>query len=595
MKKIFASLAAILIFAAVSAQKPQNPPPHWLDPSVVSIGKELPRGDVVSHDTKDEAIRKIYHKSKYLQPLIEWTKSDRDDAVVYKTRYKIPFEWIDREQFLYLGKVSTSFDVVVNGELVGYSQTGSTPSEFDLTKVSKEGNNDLEIVIYKEPAALKLENSRPTADPQILGEVYVLSQPKMRVRDIFVDTRMEGTNGILELGVIMKSHQLNVKDYRVYYELISPKGEILSEGYKDAVLNMRREDTVRFFANIQDIMPWSHEEPRLYTLFIKTQHEGRFKEYMSFQIGFRGLDFKDGLIHLNNTPLKITMQEFTPTSDMVAMRAQIEKLRAEGVNTLRLKGAPPSHQFYELCDEIGIYLCNQADIDTRLSGASRKKDGNPSNIPIWGGAYRDRVMNMYHTSKNSPSMIMFSIAEESANGYNLYESYLVLKNIEKHRPVIYTDGGEWNNDPLDFEAMDRIHYRNEEKWAIITPEDINNGQFRVHNTRHFTPIIGEAVYKIAVGNKVVSKGSVPIEVMPKGAADFVVPVSGVRPGKKFVVQIEVKIERPVNKYVLSGKSGEKKVFREAGATVSEKDKIVIERRSFPSGRVAASVRSTGVR
>ncbi len=595
MKKIFVSLAAILIFAGVSAQKNQAAQPHWLDPAVVSIDKELPRGDVVSHDTRDEAIRKTYHKSKYLQPLTEWTKSDRGDAVVWKTRYKIPFEWIDREQFLYLGKVSTSFDVMVNGQLAGYSQTGSTPSEFDLTKVSQEGSNDLEIVIYKEPVAQKLENSRPVADPQILGEVYVLSQPKMRVRDIFVDTRMEGTNGILQLGVIMKSHQLNVKDYRVYYELISPKGEILSEGYKDASLNMRREDTVRFFANIQDIMPWSHEEPRLYTLFIKTQHEGRFKEFMSFQVGFRGLDFKDGLIYLNNTPLKITMREFTPTSDMAAMRSQIEKLRAEGVNTLRLKGAPPSHQFYEMCDEVGIYLCNQADIDTHLSGTSRKKDGNPSNIPAWEGAYRDRVMNMYHTSKNSPSMIMFSIADESANGYNLYESYLALKAIEKHRPVIYTDGGEWNSDPLDFDAMNRIQYRNEEKWALITPENVNAGQFRVHNTRHFTPIIGDAVYKIAVGKKVVSKGSVPIEVMPKGAADFIIPISGVRPGKKFVVQIEVRIERPVNKYVLSGKSDEKKVFRDAGATVSEKDKIVIERRSFPSGRVAASVRSTGVR
>ena len=594
MKKLLLSLVSIIIFAPVPAQT-QKEIPHWLDPSVVNIGKELPRGDVVSHDTKDEAIRKTYHKSKYLQPLTEWTSSDRGDAVVFKTRYKIPFEWIDREQFIYLGKVSTSFDVMVNGQLVGYSQTGSTPSEFDVTMISQEGNNDLEIVVYKEPAALKLENSREPTAPQIPGEVYVLSQPKMRVRDIFVDTRMEGTNGLLQLGVIMKSHQLNVKDYRVYYELISPKGEILSEGYKDAVLNMRREDTVRFFANVENIMPWSHEEPRLYTLFIKTQHEGRFKEYMSFQIGFRSLDFKEGLIHLNNTPLKITMREFAPTSDMTAMRSQIEALRAEGVNTLRLKGAPPSHQFYQLCDEIGIYLCNQADIDTHLSGTSRKRDGNPSNIPVWEGAYRDRVMNMYHTSKNSPSMIMFSIADESFNGYNLYESYLALKSIERHRPVIYTDGGEWNNDPLDFDAMDRIRYRNEDKWALITPEDVSAGQFRVHNTRHFTPIIGEAVYKIAVGNKVVSRGSVPIEVIPKGATDFIIPISGVRPGKKFVVQIEVRIERPVNKYVLSGKSSEKKVFRDAGATVADKDKIVIERRSFPSGRMAASVRTTGVR
>lgn len=589
MKRLFVTLAAISAFTALCAQTP-----HWLDPAVVSIGKEPPRGDVVSHASRDEAIRKEYHKSQYLQPLAEWTKTDRGDAVVYRTRYKIPFEWIDREQFLHLGKVSASFDVMINGQRAAYSQAGSTPSEFDITKVSQEGNNDLEIVIYREPAALKLENSREPSEPKILGEAYILSQPKMRVRDIFLNTRMEGSSGLLEFGVIMKSHQLNVKDYKVYYELISPKGELLAEGNKETLLDMRREDTVRFFSKIPDIMPWSHEEPRLYTLFVKTQHEGRFKEFLSFQIGFRSIDVKDGMICLNNTPLKITMREFTPSPDMADMRSRIEALRADGINTLKLNGAPPSHQFFALCDEFGVYVCNQADIDTHLSGQSRKIGGNPSNAPEWEGAYRDRVMAMYHTSKNSPSVIMFSIAEDSANGYNLYESYLALKAVEKQRPVIYTEGGEWNNDPLDFDAMSAIRYRNEEKWAIITPENIEQGQFRVHNTRHFTPILGETVYKIAVGRRVVSKGSVPIEVLPKGASDFVIPIPNVKPGKKFIVQIEVKIEKPINKYVLSGKSSEKKIFRDA-AQVAEKDKIVIERRSFPSGRMPANVRATGVK
>ena len=598
MKKIILSLVAVATLAGALAQsRTPKKIPHHLDPAVVSIGKELPRGDVVSHDSREEAIRKVYHRSKYLQPLpplAEWTRSETREAVTYKTRYRVPFEWADRRQFLYLGKVSASFDVVVNGTFAAYSQTGSTPSEFDVTVVSKEGGNDLEIVIYKETAAQKLENGREVVEPRIEGEAYILSQPRMRVRDIVVDTRIEGTNGLLELGVIMKNHQLNSHDYTVYYELVSPKGEILSEGRKDSRLNMRREDTVRFFANIRDIMPWSHEEPRLYTLLVKTQNEGRFREYLSFQIGFSNYDVRNGVIHLNGTPLPVKMRDFTPTSDMAAMRTQIETLRRDGgINTLRLKGTPPSREFYALCDEMGVYLAGQADIDTHLAGDSRKRGegGNPSNAPEWEGAYLDRVMSMYHSSKNSPSMMIFSLADASANGNNLYESYLALKAAERRRPVIYTDGGEWNNDPLDMAAMEAIRYRNEKEWAIITPEDVTNGRFRVHNTRHFTPIIGEAVYKIAVGNMIVSRGSVPLQVMPKGASDFVVPIEGVKEGKKFIVQIEVKIERPVNKYVLSGKSSEKKVFRDPDATVSERDKIVIERRSFPSGRMPATIRS----
>jgi beta-galactosidase len=563
------------------AQAPSADIPHQLDPRVVSIGKELPRGDVVSHGSREEALSGTYHSSKYLQPLTEWTENDRPDAVVYSTRYKIPFEWIDREMFLYLGKVSASFDVVINGELVGYSQTGSTPSEFDVTKASQEGNNDLEIVVYKEPVALELENSREPIKPRILGEVYVLSQPRMRVRDIFVDTRMEGTGCLLEFGVIMKSHQLNAKEYRVYYELVSHRGEILSEGYKDAELDMQREDTVRFFSRIQGILPWSHEEPRLYTLFIKTQHEGRFKEFLAFQIGFRGLEFRDGLIYLNNTPLKITMREFTPTADMEQMRAQIEALKASGVNTLNLQGGPTGHDFYELCDELGVYICNGADIDTHLAGTSRKVGGNPSNAPEWDGAYLDRVMSMYHTSKNSPSVVMFSLADESANGYNLYESYLALKATEKRRPVVYPEGAEWNNDPLDFIAMDKISYPTGEQWAVVTALDAQSGRFRVLNTRYITPISGEADYKIVVGKKVVSKGVIPVEVLPQQTTDLTIPISNVKEGKEFVVQIEVKIPRRITEYVPLPATKERKVF--AGEIpLSEQEKIVIGQGDFPS-------------
>jgi beta-galactosidase len=573
---VFSFHFSLFIFS-VEAHEISRP----MNPRVVSIGKELPRGDVVSCDSREEALAGSYHSSKYLQTLEGWTVNDRGDAVVYSTRYKIPFEWLEREEFLYLGKVSGSFEVVVNGELAGYSQTGSTPSEFNVTRVSREGNNDLDIVIYKESVARVLENSRePVSPPQIMGEVYVLSQPRMRVRDIFVDARMEGTAGIMELGVIMKSHRLNDSDYRVYYELIDPTGKTLTEGYKDATLDMRREDTVRFFARVPRIIPWSHEEPRLYTLLVKTRHEGRFKEYLTFQIGFRGLDFRDGLIRLNGTPLKITMREFTPTSDMEQMRSSIKQLQSEGINTLKLQGAPPTHRFYELCNELGVYLCNSADIDTHLSGSSRRVGGNPSNQPEWEGAYLDRVMSMYHTSKNSPSVVMFSLAEESANGYNLYESYLALKKVEKQRPIVYPEGGEWNNDRVDFDAMNALDYTVvSETQAVVTVVNFDKGEFRVHNTRQFTPLFGEAVYRIMAGKKSLAKGSIPIEVLPEGDADFVIPIADVVTDKQVTVEIEIQTPRPVNRYTPPTVPKERKLwFIESSAT--KPDKIVVGQSSF---------------
>jgi beta-galactosidase len=616
MRKTVLSLAVALSFAGAVAQTPRH-----LDPTVVSIGKELPRGEVVSHDSKADAVRRTTGASKYLQPLTGWTRSETAEAVTYKTRYTIPFAWIDRRQFLYVGRASGSFDVVVNGRHTAYSQTGGTPGEFDITEASREGANDLEITIYKDPVALKLENGRTPVAPRLEGEVWVLSQPRIRVRDVAVSTRMEGGSGLLELGVILKSHQLNPHDYTVYWELLNPAGEILAEGKKDARLDMRREDTVRFFANIPRVVPWSHEQPQLYTLFIKTQNEGRFREYLSFRVGFRSYDLREagngegpgpgpGLggaggstLYLNGVPLSLSMREFSPAGDMAAMRGQIESLRSVGVMGLMLQGAPPSREFFSLCDSLGMYVACRADIDTHLSGESRQLGGNPSNDPAWEGAYRDRVLAMYHTSKNHPSVAMFSLARHSSNGLNLYESYLALKELEPHRPVLYTDGGgEWNTDALDMAAGGATAGAGtgtpptptqtstltqtptpSPGWLTLEAVDLAAGRFRIGNSRRITPLTGEAVYKIIMGRRnVVSTGSVPIETLPGETTQFTVPITGVKAGKPFTVAIEIAVERTSGDYLPAGDPN-LKIFRRLDQPLAPAARTVIASGEFKSG------------
>lgn len=582
------ALAAAFVFTGAGAQTASTTTlrpeiPRHLDPTVVSLNKELPRGDVVSHDSKVDAVRRTYGASKYLQPLTEWTRAETDDAVIYRTRFKVPFEWIDRQQFLYVGRTSASFDVVINGDLAAYSQTGSTPSEFDITKVSKEGANDLEIVIYKDPVARSLEGSRQPVAPRIEGEVYVLSQPRVRVRDVAVSTRMEASSGLLQLGVILKSHQLNPHDYTVYWELLNPLGEIVHEGSKTARLDMRREDTVTFFANIPRVVPWSHEEPYLYTLFIKTQNEGRFREYLSFKVGFRSFDLADDSgFTLNGEPLRLSMRNFSPAGDAATVRTAIEQLRAGGVNALMLRGAPPSREFFALCDSMGVYLACRADIDTHASGESRKVGGNPSNDPAWEGAYLDRTMAMYHTSKNHPSVAMFSLAERSANGNNLYESYLALKALEPNRPVIYSDGeGEWNTDALDISDAPAAVVPAVE-WVTLEAVDVTKGEFKVLNSRRITPLVGEAVYRISVGRKVVSSGSVPIEILPGGSKDFTVPIAGVKEDKSYTVAIEIVVERTDGDY-LPDSDPNLKVFRRLDLPLAPAARKTVAGGEFNSG------------
>jgi beta-galactosidase len=549
MKTIVLTGVAVLALSGVFAQTPWH-----LDPTVVSVGKELPRGEVVSHDSKVDAVLRTSGASRYLQPLENWTRTETADAVSFTTRFKIPFDWLDRRQFLYVGRASGSFSVAVNDSIVAYSQTGSTPSEFDITPVALEGANSLKITIFKASVARHLSGRRAT-EPCFEGDVYILSQPRVRVRDVAIATRMEGTEGFLQLGVILKSHQLNPHDYIVHWELLNPVGEIVAEGRKGARLDMRREDTVHFFALVPRIVPWSHEEPRLYTLFIKTQNEGRFREYLAFRVGFRGVDFSG--------------------SDF-----------RDGVGNVRVvREVSPTREFLARCDSMGVYVVCGADIDTRSAGESRRVGGNPSNNPAWGGSYLDRTLAMYHTSKNHPSVAMFSLAERSANGLNLYDSYLALKQLEHLRPVVYTDGGgEWNT---DLQSLDEVSPTptpgsrslppasadgsgpNQRSgfsptapgWLKLEPIDLPEvvgttapvARFRLTNSRKITPFAGEAIFRIVTGRrKVVSSGTVAVEALPGGSTEFSIPVAGVKPGKTYTVSLEIAVERADGDYLPAG-------------------------------------------
>ena len=277
--------------------------PWPLDPEAVSEGKDLPRGEVRSYASAAEALARG-ESSLYLQPLEGgWTSESFREGELqgmrYTTRFKVPFAWVDRQLFLRLGAVGGAYEVRVNGQRVAYTQDGYTPAEFDVTRYAKEGNNSLEVVAYTGSIGCKLENFDAPVSLHIPDRSYIVAQPRVRIRDIVADTRLEGGNGLLSLGVVLKSHLLNFKEYNIYYELIAPDGNTVSSGHREARFDMRREDTVRFFANLPDIRPWSHESPNLYTLQLKTQYEGRFQEYVSFEIGFREVRMQEGKLLIN--------------------------------------------------------------------------------------------------------------------------------------------------------------------------------------------------------------------------------------------------------------------------------------------------------
>ncbi|MBQ8863917.1 MAG: hypothetical protein IJ014_04220 [Rikenellaceae bacterium] len=547
-KKLYLLMLAAVCAISASAQN------RWYNtPDSVSLGNEPSRGDVISYASADDAVRKTYHRSQYLVPVEKFIRRVVSDGQtsfeVYASDYKLPFAWLDRELLLHIGKVSSAYELWINGTRVGYTHTASTPTEWDITRYSVEGNNTLEIRITTDCISAKLEDGRPQRQATVDGEVYLLAQPKVRVRDVSIRTEMNGTEGLLSLGVILKSHLLNDKEYRVWYELISPRGEVVAADNRRVTLSMREEDTVTFFRRMPDIMTWSHEQPCLYTLVVKTQHEGRFKEYVSFNIGFRSIAVdNDRAITLNGVPLRIVRKDYTPSNDMAQVAADITRLLGEGVTMLNVVGAPQNRSFYNLCDSLGMYVCASADINTRHGGESRRRGGNPANDPAMWPHYKERTLALYHSTKNYPCVIMYSLAANPANGYNTYESYLMLKGLETSRPIVLQGSDEWNNDSLNMRRMESLRRTNLDHWVAVLCERPTSGQVTIANTRHYTPLLGDVRYTIRTGRKTVAEGTLPVRVLPKGEAVVNIPMDKVPSGKLFELNIEVVRPTPVDKY-----------------------------------------------
>lgn len=442
MKRIIFIIA--LTLSAVSMLSAQE----YESPEYVSLGREMPRSKTVPYPTAEEAqaLGAGAVASKFLRPVTKWTRTEEADAVVFTSKYVIPFVWLSRQAILYVDEASGAYEVLINGKKVGYAANAYTPAEFNITKVSKEETNTISIRVLKEHWSQTMECYVQNREPRI-GEVYVMSQPMIRVRDVVHNTRvdMKSEHATVEVGMVVKTESLNPKKARIHYELIAPDTTVVTKGYKDITLGMREEDTIKFMANIPYVYTWCADMPVRYRLNIKTQIEGRYQEYQSHMIGFRTVSTnKDGDFFINGIKTELFYRDMDPlkVTDKDIIAARVLKY-----NALRFDMGAVPQNVYRMCDSLGMYVIAQVPINTSKSGISRRLGGNPSNDPKWKQAFLDRVETAYRTTRGQACVIGYVMAEESANGINLYESYLRLKSLEPTRPVLYIEaGGEWNSD-----------------------------------------------------------------------------------------------------------------------------------------------------
>ena len=412
MKRTILLTAAILCAAGIRAQDLYNikePPATEILSRPVEAGR-IHRTEVVPYDKRHDADAR---NRAGVEAYIAYTPeafAATDDAVAVGQVIDIPYVWTDGVVYLHLAVVLT------------------------LRRSAADALNAA-------PASRKaFENS------------YLYTQNKRSIRDFEIALVPDSTRkfGVLELAVVAQNAFNYDEPVTVGYDIYSPQGKLLDFNIREVVIPGRMTDTVRFtpFIYGTNANKWEPgaKNPPLYKVMLFTRRDGAYREYMPLKIGFGKTEFTDGRITRFDKEIKLVKTRYNAAADRKITLAELKNLKSKGSNTV-CPDYPQPAWFYELCDELGLYVIDRANINAPDRRDDRRVGGTPSNDPALADEYLERVKAMYYRSRNHTCVVAFALGGESGNGYNMYKAYEWLKSVEKSRPVIYTDAdGEWNSD-----------------------------------------------------------------------------------------------------------------------------------------------------
>lgn len=389
---------------------------------------------------------------------------EANEVGLYRTTFEAPLWMKDREVFLHIGGAKSGVYVYLNGHRVGYSEDSKDAAEFRLNDFLTDGTNTLALEIYRWSTGSYLECQDFWRLSGIEREVYIYSQPQTHIEDFYVVSTLDSayTDGILNVDVAMVNRFVRPSGpVQVWIELEDAAGTMIDYSYQEIELDGYGRDTVRFRRTarqnkdaFRNVRRWSAEDPYLYNLVLKIKAGGRFVEYTSARVGFRTSEVKGNQYYVNGKRVYIKGVNYHEhhekrghVLDEATIREDFALMKANNINAIRLCHYPQQRRFYELADEYGFYLCNEANIESHGMGYDLGKGHSLGNNPQWLAKHMDRTQNMYHQTKNFPSVMFWSLGNEAGNGYNFYETYLWLKGMDTLRPVQYERAIlEWNTD-----------------------------------------------------------------------------------------------------------------------------------------------------
>ncbi|MDR3220041.1 MAG: DUF4981 domain-containing protein [Dysgonamonadaceae bacterium] len=422
------------------------------------------------------------------EPSIDYTAfKERNPVGSYRYSFDLPENWRNRRVFIHFSGVQSAFYLWINGKKTGYSQGSMEPAEFDITPYIQKGKNQMAVEVYRWCDGSYLEDQDMWRTSGIHREVYLYATADVRIVDFAIRTVLENnyTDARLQIQPELKSYHGNkAEGWNIEAQLYTAENKplfenvltqdafpVLNATYKSNVLNDRTPQRgLPKFAWMDTLIrnpeKWTAETPNLYTLVLNLRNDKKeIVESVACKLGFRSVEIKDGQLLINGKPVRlrgVNRHEHDPATGRTIgyerMKQDIILMKQANINAVRTSHYPNNTQWYDLCDQYGLYVMDEADIE------EHGLRGKLASEPAWHAAFMDRAVRMVERDKNHPSIIAWSMGNESGYGPNFAAVSAWIKAFDPTRFIHYEGAQSSPSDPASVDVISRFYPRTQDEY-----------------------------------------------------------------------------------------------------------------------------------